>query len=347
MQRRDFLRWCSSMVAGGSAAFSDVSGISSIEPPDCEGKLPRALVLIELAGGCDALNSLVPHCSALYYRLRPNLAIPRSQVIDLGVGGGLHPALRELKGLYDRGMVSIIWGVGYPDLSSSHFFSREVWRTACLTPTSDQGWLAEIKTPSQSPIVAANVGISTARSRCSPLGEALSFSNPGYETGGRFFSGNLRIIAKLLLQSEVRLFYTCLSGFDTHSRQVEPGWPCEGKHAELLSTLSRGLASFFAQLDRQNVKRQVLLLVYSEFGRSLAENAVLGTAHGASGIVFILGDGVKPGIFGTRSHLIDEETVDIPYTVDFRSVYATILADWLNLDPVEVLSRDFPRVGFL
>ena len=90
----------------------------------------RVLVVINLQGGNDGLNTVVPHGMEQYYRYRPTLAVPRGDVLQIDRNVGLNPALRSLKGMFDAGKVAIVQGAGYPQPDHSHFRSTEIWQTA-------------------------------------------------------------------------------------------------------------------------------------------------------------------------------------------------------------------------
>lgn len=102
----------------------------------------RILVVVQLSGGNDGLNTLVPFGSPEYYRARAGINIPENQVLRLGGadGLGLHPQLRPLLEMFDEGKVAIVQGVGYPNPNRSHFKSMDIWHTADTTATGD-GWL--------------------------------------------------------------------------------------------------------------------------------------------------------------------------------------------------------------
>jgi len=115
--------------------------------PALEGRAPaeRALVVLQLTGGNDGLNTVVPFGQDDYYRLRPNLALAPGAVRRLDDGTGLHPALAGLAELYDEGSLAIVQGVGYPGADRSHFRSLEVWHTADpANPAGDVGWLGRM-----------------------------------------------------------------------------------------------------------------------------------------------------------------------------------------------------------
>lgn len=105
----------------------------------------RILVVVQLAGGNDGLNTVIPYSDRAYYVARPTIGIPEGDALRLGRNGaadgiGLHPRMTGLKELYDEGMLSIVQGVGYPNPNRSHFKSMDIWHTADTNATSD-GWL--------------------------------------------------------------------------------------------------------------------------------------------------------------------------------------------------------------
>ncbi len=102
----------------------------------------RVLVLIQLAGGNDGLNSLVPYGDPAYYKARPGIGIPKNQVLRINDHIGLHPRLTGLKELYDEGNLAIVQGVGYPQTDRSHFRSMDIWQSAQPSnPVPRDGWL--------------------------------------------------------------------------------------------------------------------------------------------------------------------------------------------------------------
>ena len=101
----------------------------------------RSLVVIELNGGNDALNTLVPFNNGLYYDNRPGIGIPPEEVLPLDGEYGFNPNMAEVKGLWDRGELAVIHGIGYPQPNRSHFRSRDIWYTAEPESIGTQGWL--------------------------------------------------------------------------------------------------------------------------------------------------------------------------------------------------------------
>lgn len=105
----------------------------------------RALVVLQLSGGNDGLNTVVPFGQDAYYRLRPNLGLARGGLHRLDDGTGLHPAMGGLGALFDEGRLAVVQGVGYPGADRSHFRSLEIWHTADPeNPAGDVGWLGRM-----------------------------------------------------------------------------------------------------------------------------------------------------------------------------------------------------------
>jgi len=105
----------------------------------------RVLVLLQLEGGNDGLNMIVPAAHDAYHRLRPGLRIPEDQVIDLKDGVGLAPSLKGLQPLWDDGALAVVQGVGYPEPNRSHFTSTDIWHSASLDPSRrNTGWIGRL-----------------------------------------------------------------------------------------------------------------------------------------------------------------------------------------------------------
>ena len=104
-------------------------------------KKERTLVVIELVGGNDGLNTVVPYGNGLYYDNRPGIGIAQQDVLPIDGDYGFNPNMREVKTLWDRGELAIIKGIGYPQPNRSHFRSRDIWYTAEPETIGSQGWL--------------------------------------------------------------------------------------------------------------------------------------------------------------------------------------------------------------
>ncbi len=131
-----------------------------------------------------------------------------------------------------------------------------------------------------------------------------------------------------------RVYYLEQGDYDTHGHQL-------ARHAPLLEDLSGSLKAFLDDLAASRLADRVLVMVFSEFGRRVAENGSMGTDHGTAGPVLLAGPQVRPGLIGSYPSLTDLMDGDLKMTVDFRRVYAGILQGWLGLPSKEALGGDF------
>ncbi|MFT3684213.1 MAG: DUF1501 domain-containing protein [Phycisphaerales bacterium] len=146
--RREFLFTSLTLASAAVAvpAFIQRSALGMQQPAPGLSSIPgvpedHVLVVIQLSGGNDGLNTVIPFRDDLYYRSRPVIGIKAEQVLKLGSNDvGLHPSMKGFQELYDEGMMTIVQGVGYPNPNRSHFKSMDIWHTADTTATGD-GWL--------------------------------------------------------------------------------------------------------------------------------------------------------------------------------------------------------------
>jgi uncharacterized protein (DUF1501 family) len=127
-----------------------------------------------------------------------------------------------------------------------------------------------------------------------------------------------------------RVLYLATGGFDTHSNERDT-------HDRLMGYLGDGLGAFWQDITAHGHADSVVLMTFSEFGRRPAENASRGTDHGSAAPMFVLGGGVKGGIYGDAPSLTDLDNGNLKVQQDFRQVYAAMLQNWLGFDPAEVL----------
>src|ERR1700693_4837372 len=104
----------------------------------------RILIVVQMAGGNDGLNTVVPYTDPLYIKMRPTLGIAQSKVLALDTRLGLHPNLAPLKKLWDAGHMAVVEGVGYPNQSLSHFQAMDIWQTLDLSGSGSEGWLGKL-----------------------------------------------------------------------------------------------------------------------------------------------------------------------------------------------------------
>jgi uncharacterized protein (DUF1501 family) len=161
-----------------------------------------------------------------------------------------------------------------------------------------------------------------------------TYPNTGLAQGLRFVAGAIEA------EFGASVYMVSLGGFDTHANQ-------RNAHANLLQTLSDALAAFQKDIEARGVADSVLTVTFSEFGRRVAENESQGTDHGAAAPLFVLGTRVRPGVQGGRPDLETLDSGDLRWKVDFRSVYASVLGDWLGVNPDAALGAAFERVPLL
>jgi RNA polymerase sigma factor (sigma-70 family) len=150
----------------------------------------------------------------------------------------------------------------------------------------------------------------------------------------------LRLVARLIREGAgARIYHTSQPGYDTHAGQL-------GSHALLLREWAGALKAFLDDLAGSRLAEGVVVLGFSELGRTVRENGSAGTDHGTAGLVFLAGPGVPPGLVGTTPSLtdLDERHSDLKVGIDFRRVNATLLDDWLRVPAGPVLGGTFERL---
>ncbi|MDX9972413.1 MAG: DUF1501 domain-containing protein [FCB group bacterium] len=162
----------------------------------------------------------------------------------------------------------------------------------------------------------------------------------GFQGGGRGAEALKTVAALIRGGLATRVYYVSAGGFDTHTNQ-------RGQHDNLLQRVASGLAEFQDTLERDGTADRVVTMVFSEFGRRVQENASRGTDHGSAAPMILLGRGVQAGLHGQTPSLSDLDRGDLKHTVDFRSVYATVLEKWLQVDSAPILGREFEILPLL
>ena len=148
---------------------------------------------------------------------------------------------------------------------------------------------------------------------------------------------SLKLVSRLIGGGlPTRIFYVSQGGYDTHTNQP-------GAHERLLRDLGDSVKAFTDDLKAQGNFQRVLVMTFSEFGRRVSENANSGTDHGAAAPMFVIGNKVKSGLLGKHPSLAPGDLVngDLKYTVDFRTVYAGVLENWLKTKSEPVLGKKF------
>ncbi|HEY1309184.1 MAG TPA: DUF1501 domain-containing protein [Vicinamibacterales bacterium] len=159
------------------------------------------------------------------------------------------------------------------------------------------------------------------------------------------FAQALRTVAGAIVRGiGTRVFWLSTGGYDTHSGQGAQG---AGAYGNLMGTLGDGLGAFYSDLRNQGLGADTTAIVFSEFSRRISENGSGGTDHGAAGLMMVLGGSVRGGLHGTAPVLVpgnptlENNSGDVHYETDFRSVYTRLLETWLGVNPVPILGGDF------
>jgi uncharacterized protein (DUF1501 family) len=149
------------------------------------------------------------------------------------------------------------------------------------------------------------------------------------------FGNGLKTIAAMIAGGlPTRVYYVALSGFDTHAAQLQ-------RHDALMKQLAQGLNAFWQDLKAQRNQDRVLAMTFSEFGRRVVQNASNGTDHGAAAPMFVMGSSIQQGLVSPHPSMRDLDQGDLKYVVDFRSVYASILQNWLETPSKPILGDQF------
>ncbi|MVM40622.1 DUF1501 domain-containing protein [Spirosoma sp. HMF3257] len=423
MQRRDFIKH-SALVGVMLPQFLNGYSVRAMAQtslmPAIGHDLPndRVLVLIQLVGGNDGLNTVIPVDQyGAYQAARPNIALPENKILKLNGfdATALHPALSEIQQLFNEGKAGIVQSVSYPKPNFSHFRATDIWMTGS---DSDKilstGWAGRYlndsfpgfpeKYPTETmpdplAIQIGSVIASAFQGPAFPMG--LAISNPAsfydlvedktettpntrwgdqlaylekvaqktdqyagvikkaaqsitkqsdkYPAPGKNpLADQLKIVARLVAGGlRTKVYLVSLGGFDTHAKQAEADDTTTGVQAQLLRRVSEAIGAFMDDLKGLNASERVMGMTFSEFGRRIKSNASGGTDHGAAAPVFYFGNSVKAGVIGTNPQLPTTATANdnIAMQHDFRSVYATVLQQWLNLpasDIQTVLMGQFP-----
>jgi uncharacterized protein (DUF1501 family) len=369
----------------------------------------RVLVLLQLTGGNDGLNTLVPFADDLYARSRTTLRLTGRNVLRISDEQGFHPKMSGFKDLYDRGLLSVAQGVGFEGSSRDHEAAMHAWQTARPDdPYGRSGWVGRaadaadpmdaattvgafvapiaaprglnagaavlptvhslddyVVPPAGARLLARLAGVERGAAGGAMLDYVQRGAAQGYAAAERIAAAravsdglgaspypafglarDLRTVAQLIrAEAGVRIYFTELGGggfggFDNHAGQRD-------NHAALLQELSASLKAFADDLAADGLLERVLLMTFSEFGRTVSENGRRGTGHGAAAPIFLVGGHLKGGLIGRRPSLTDlDQDAPKPHT-DFRRVYTTALDRWLGIPAEPILGSRFAPVDAL
>lgn len=180
-----------------------------------------------------------------------------------------------------------------------------------------------------------------AQASSTKVREATAAFAPKVKYPTSALSAHLATVAALITGGlGTRIYSVEMGGFDTHNAQ-------RNRHDNLMNQLGPAVGAFLRDLDAHGVGDRVVLMAFSEFGRRVAENGSAGTDHGVAGPMFIAGKPVKGGLYGKHPSLTELDRGDLIHTVDFRSVYATLIDDWLGQKHVDALGKRWNKLGFI
>ncbi|MDY8134221.1 DUF1501 domain-containing protein [Aquimarina sp. 2201CG5-10] len=397
MKRRDFLK--QSVFASGMALIpSFLKGMEFLSPDQLSGY--KNVIIIQLSGGNDGLNTIIPISNDIYHSLRPSIAKKSGQTLKITEDLAFNNNLKEIAALYNQGEVSIINNVGYPNPNRSHFRSTDIWQTASDTNQYlHTGWVGRyLDANCHHPYQAIEVDNSLSLAMKGRTMNGIAVSDPNqlyrttrepffnniitntqkemldeenqgylyktmletyssasyiYETSKIYktsttypqtpFAKNLKIIADFIVSGlKTKVFYSSLGGFDSHVNQLNT-------QDRLLNIYSEAIGALVLDLKKNDRFNDTLILTFSEFGRRVKQNGSRGTDHGAANNVLAISGALKKaGVYNELPNLSDlDNNGDIKYSVDFRSVYATILNNWLNVDDQAILNTNFKNLGFI
>jgi len=371
-------------------------------------KKDPVLVVLQLTGGNDYLNTVIPYSNPLYRDNRPVVNVPEGKELQLDDKAAFHPEMAPIKNLYDKGQVAVIHGVGYPDSPRSHFRSMDIWHTCEPDKLGTEGWLGratkDIDPNKENVLTTVSFGAALFRALVMPgvpvacvddldsygllpgiteqtqrtkilsrferlyspvMGSSAVMDYMG-QTGldtlegadilkeaPKMYSSTIEypdtsIAAKLKGISQIhqagfgtRVLYCDHGSFDSHSNQI-------GMHDKLWKDVSEAVECFFDDLKEHDAADNVVMLMFTEFGRRVHDNGS-GTDHGAGGAAFVIGDAVKGGQYSEFPSLEANqlEQGDVVPNHDFRSIYSVLLEDWMGLDAKPIVEGSFEKLPFL
>jgi uncharacterized protein (DUF1501 family) len=385
-------------LGGSQPGFTDGGGVVLDAT-----KKNRILVVLQLSGGNDGINTLVPFADPGYAAVRPTLGLPADQVLKLTDQVGLHPNLTHFKALYDQGKLAVIQGVGYPNPNRSHFRSMDIWHSAHPESFERSGWLGRYVSACQcaqdNPMPAISVGdqlntmfwtdttlvpavasigafsfltdtqykndrtwqLQTLHNIYAQAGNwsqyeslirrgtlnalagsddlqqvAAAYQTPVSYPANNGLANQFKLVAQVIAGNlGTRLFSVSMGGFDTHANE-------KATHDRLMTQLDEAVDAFLQDLANMNKQDDVVIMSFSEFGRRVRQNGSAGTDHGTAEPMFIIGNKVMGGIYGSYPSLGDiDNNGDLKFSADFRSVYAGVLQDQVGATAAPILGGNF------
>lgn len=355
ISRRDFFAHSSGLLFSFAPFLSARTNLLSghqgwllgSTPPDKD----NILVVIHLAGGNDWFNTIIPYNKCEYYEQRPNLAVDPKTVLKIDNRFAFNPALAEIKAVYDNNEVAVLLNCGSGQHDLSHQKAIKQLQHIIAADSSEVIWLsryAEFTKHRQQKQVFPAINVDPVfytdetepniiKSREKVIAFSLDKNNgfafdvdAHYRTGAHvnageyiengFTSALMRVAQLITLKENASIYHLSLGGFDTHENQLF-------QHNHLLRLLDQGIVSFRNALIATGHWDRVLIVICSEFGRTLQENVTAGTDHGYVNHALVIGKIVKGGIYGKQDLLSEQHYFN---AIAYSSLWSTILDRWLN-----------------
>ena len=343
MNRREFIQYSSLIPLAGvvPSAFANTQ----------KGQRPDQIVLmVELKGGNDGLNTLIPFRDADYHRARPSLRVKNG--IPLKDNMAMNPYLRNLLPLWKEGNMAWIQGVGYSNPSRSHFHSIDVWETASTRNNEVRGWLSRVLPPRPNAVNGIVLGDNNLGPMAGPNSSAVAMEDPAtflrqtkYLNKKSFRPANASLAHMLNVQNQINtaayqlgkvhrgkrspvrfptsrfgrklelVTQMITNGMDTPVYKVSlEGFDTHAsqvdQHNNLMNHLGGGLQAFSEAMKRAGLWNNVMVITYSEFGRRVAQNNSGGTDHGSAAPHFAIGGRVRGGMYGKQPSLAPDKLHD-------------------------------------
>jgi len=374
-------------------------------------KKDPVVVVLQLTGANDILNTIIPYNTGEYWDNRPKVNIPQDKVLPIDDQLAFNPNMAPLKKMYDDGKMAIIHGIGFENSPRSHFRAMDIWHTCEPDIVGTEGWVAKV-TRDLDPtgenvlktinfgqglpralalrgvpitsvsnlenygVLSTVPGISAEQDRTQILDRFARMYAPAIGTGATMdylgqtgrdalkgadilkvapekysstveyaetpIAKYLRDVARVhLADLGTQVFYTSHGPFDTHFNQPP-------MHQKLWTDVSNAVSDFFDDLKEHDAGDNLIMIMFTEFGRRVRDNGT-GTDHGAAGGAFVIGNNVKGGMYGTYPSLKakDLNQGDLDPNYDFRGFYSTVVEKWLGLDPVPIVGGNFEQMAYI
>ena len=397
IKRREFLQTTSL----ATASFMVPKFLKAFETGAVVPAENKVVVVLQLSGGNDGLNTVIPIRNDIYYKSRPGLGIAKNTALRLTDEAGLHPALTAFADEFNNGSLAVLNSVGYPNPDRSHFRSMDIWHSGSASNEYlTTGWIGRYLDAQCSgcvkPTHALEIDDILSLAMKGEQNAGLAFKDPKRlygTTSGQFFKElaaqhtargeeqpveylyktmsetlssadyifkqsklspskadypnselgrNLKTIASLIFSDiNTKVYYVSLGSFDTHIFQ-------KGQQERLFAEMNAAVGAFIKDLKGAGRYNDVLFFTFSEFGRRVSQNASGGTDHGTANNMFFLSGGLKQkGIINALPDLNDLDEGDLKHTIDFKTVYATILNGWLGADDAKILGKQYEKFQFI